>query len=73
MAITSKPLRLEDQDYIKEQLTNNGIYRQVRKINKALGAMEKLDKIQLEHPAKSLEDLVADKNINNDQLAQALS
>jgi hypothetical protein len=72
MAITSKPLRLEDQNYIKEQLTNNGIYRQVRKINKALGAMEKLDKIQLEHPGQSLDDLVAAKKINNDQRAQGL-
>jgi hypothetical protein len=34
--------------------------------------MEKLDKIQAEHPGLSLDDLVAAKKINNDQRAQGL-
>ncbi|QDS76892.1 hypothetical protein FKW77_003956 [Venturia effusa] len=48
------------------------IRKQIRKINKALSAMEKLDKIQEEHPGQSLDDLVAAKKINNDQRAQGL-
>lgn len=34
--------------------------------------MEKLDKIQEEHPGQSLDDLVAAKKINNDQRTQGL-
>ncbi|KAE9979078.1 hypothetical protein EG328_001110 [Venturia inaequalis] len=48
------------------------IRKQIRKINKALSAMEKLDKIREENPGQSLDDLVAAKKINNDQRAQGL-
>ncbi|TID20111.1 Transcription factor CBF NF-Y histone domain-containing [Venturia nashicola] len=48
------------------------IRKQVRKINKSLSLMEKLDKIREENPGQSLDDLVAAKKINNDQRAQGL-
>jgi hypothetical protein len=46
------------------------MHRQIRKINKALSAMEKLDKVVAENPGMTLDDLVTAKKINNDQRAQ---
>lgn len=54
-----------DHPYLKE------LQKQVRNVNKKLSAMHKLDAILAENPGVSLDDLVAQRKINNDQRAAA--
>lgn len=54
-----------DHPYLKE------LQKQIRNINKKLTAMQKVDSIMAENPGVELDDLVAQRKINNDQRAQA--
>lgn len=47
------------------------LQKQIRAVNKKLGALSKTDAIQAENPGVSLDDLVAQRKINNDQRASA--
>ncbi|KAI9845266.1 MAG: hypothetical protein M1838_001813 [Thelocarpon superellum] len=55
-----------ESPYIQE------LYKSIRNINKKINATAKVDSILAEYPGKSLDELVADRKINNDQKAQAL-
>ncbi|KAH7031946.1 hypothetical protein B0J12DRAFT_704034 [Macrophomina phaseolina] len=48
------------------------LQKKLRNVNKKLNAMEKVNSVMKENPNVSLDDLVAQKKINNDQKAQAL-
>ncbi|KAI9807545.1 MAG: hypothetical protein M1825_005485 [Sarcosagium campestre] len=52
--------------YIKE------LYKSIRNITKKINATSKVDSVLAENPGKTLDELVADRKINNDQKAQAL-
>ncbi|KAK7515199.1 uncharacterized protein IWZ02DRAFT_59287 [Phyllosticta citriasiana] len=55
-----------EHPYIKE------LQKKLRNVNKKLNAMDKLNAVVKENPNVPLDDLVAQKKINNDQKAQAL-
>lgn len=52
--------------YIKE------LQKQIRNINKKLSGMQKTDSVITENPGVSLDDLVAQRKLNNDQRSAAL-
>ncbi|KAK4632650.1 uncharacterized protein CLAFUR5_03638 [Fulvia fulva] len=55
-----------DHPYLRE------LQKQIRNVNKKLTLMQKVDSIVAENPGVSVEDLVAQRKINNDQKAQLL-
>ncbi|KAF2002447.1 hypothetical protein P154DRAFT_561935 [Amniculicola lignicola CBS 123094] len=55
-----------ENSYIKE------LQKSIRGVNKKLQGTGKVDSIRAENPGVSLDDLVAQRKINNDQRAQAL-
>ncbi|KAK8169366.1 hypothetical protein IWX90DRAFT_413806 [Phyllosticta citrichinensis] len=55
-----------EHPFIKE------LQKKLRNVNKKLNAMDKLNAVLKENPNVALDDLVAQKKINNDQKAQAL-
>ncbi|KAI9846191.1 MAG: hypothetical protein M1837_004305 [Sclerophora amabilis] len=55
-----------ESPYIKE------LHKSIRNVNKKINSTAKIDVILAENPGKSLDELVADRKINNDQKAQAL-
>ncbi|EME48294.1 hypothetical protein DOTSEDRAFT_78332 [Dothistroma septosporum NZE10] len=55
-----------DHPYLKE------LQKQIRNITKKLTSMQKVDSIAAENPGVSVDDLVAQRKINNDQKAQLL-
>ncbi|KKK15508.1 hypothetical protein P175DRAFT_0516513 [Aspergillus ochraceoroseus IBT 24754] len=63
---SSSPSESIDFPHYKE------LQRNLRNAVKKLNATAKVDSIIAENPGKSLDDLVAEKKINNDQKAQAL-
>ncbi|KAK5172619.1 uncharacterized protein LTR77_002739 [Saxophila tyrrhenica] len=55
-----------EHPYIKE------LNKQIRNTHKKLGGMQKVDAVMAENPNTSLDDLVAQRKINNDQKASVL-
>lgn len=55
-----------DHAHVKE------LQRQIRSVNKKLGSMVKTDAVIAENPNVSLDDLVTQRKLNNDQRASAL-
>jgi heat shock protein HspQ len=55
-----------DHPYLRE------LQKQIRNITKKLSASQKIDSIIAENPGKSLDSLVAERKLNNDQRAAAL-
>ncbi|KAK8248025.1 hypothetical protein HDK77DRAFT_426261 [Phyllosticta capitalensis] len=55
-----------EHPYIKE------LQKKLRNVNKKLNAMDKVNSVMKENPDVALDELVAQKKINNDQKAQAL-
>ncbi|KAK5140160.1 hypothetical protein LTR04_003130, partial [Oleoguttula sp. CCFEE 6159] len=55
-----------ESPYIKE------VYKNIRSVNKKLSLMQKVDSKVAANPNSSLDDLVASREINNDQKTQAL-
>ncbi|KAI9816338.1 MAG: hypothetical protein M1832_005095 [Thelocarpon impressellum] len=61
---------IEGKDYESPYIQE--LYKSIRNINKKINATAKVDSILAEHPKKTLDELVAERKINNDQKAQAL-
>lgn len=55
-----------EHPYVKE------LQKQIRNINKKLSGMQKTDSVIAENPGVSLDDLVAQRKLNNDQRSAAL-
>lgn len=69
---SNEPSAVPDADGSTEHSYVKELQKQIRNINKKLSGMQKTDAVIAENPGVSLDDLVAQRKLNNDQRSAAL-